>query len=114
MENILANYKNFNAYNEVYEVVKTVEVVGYDRNTYRIEVLKCYSNPNIKYTVEYSTREDATIQPTYPLKDDKFERKPESIRIWKRADLPWVSMPTAEDALKQALIFLAEPARYPR
>jgi len=111
MESVIEDYKRFNAFNEAYEVVKTVEVVGYDRNIYRIEVLKCYSNPNVPFKVDYLTMDDATIQPTYPQKEGKFERQPESIRVWKRSGEPWVAAPTAEDALRQALSFLAERAR---
>ena len=36
MTDVLEDYKRFDAFNEAYEVVKTVELVGYDRNIYRI------------------------------------------------------------------------------
>ena len=111
MESVLEDYKRYDAYNEVYEVVKTVEVVGYDRNFYRIEVLKCYSNPNVPFLVNYLTRDEATVQPTYPKTRGKFDRQPESVEVWHLSREPWVVAQTAEDALRQGLNWLAERAR---
>ena len=111
MEAILGDYKRYNAFNEVYEVVKTVEVVGYDRKIRRVEVLKCYSNTKTPYIVNYLIRDEATVQPTYPKSGGKFERQPESVEIWHRTSEPWVVAQTAEEALAQALHWLAERAR---
>ena len=114
MEKILADYKKFKAYNEAYEVVKTIEVVGYDRQFYRIEVLKCYSNSNTPYVVRYLTQDDYTVQPTYPYISGKFTREPESVGIWKHIDLPDEHAQNAEDALRHAVWNLAERARIPK
>jgi hypothetical protein len=113
METILEDYKRYNAFNEAYEVVRTVEVVGRNRKTYRIEVLKSYPSSATPFQVRYLTKDEVTVQPTYPQRDGKFEREPESITVWHRSSEPWVVAQTAEDALKQALDFLAKPASYP-
>ena len=110
MGSVLEDYKRYNAFNEVYEVVKTVEVVGYDRNIYRVEVLKCYSNTSVPFLVNYLTRDEAIVQPTYPQTGGKFDRQPESVEVWHLSREPWVVGQTAEDALKQALHWLAERA----
>jgi len=110
METVLEDYKKFNSYNEAYEVVKTAEVVGYDRNMYRVEVLKSFSNPNVPFSVRYLIQEHVMVQPTYPMTGDKFERKPEDMTVFVDIAGPWVAAQTAEDALSQALSFLAERA----
>ncbi len=110
MESILEDYKRYNAFNEAYEVVKTVEVVGYNKKIYRIEVLKCFSNPHVPFLVNYLIEDYVTVQPTYPQTEGKFERQPESINVWRQTREPWVVAQTAEGALAEALSFLAESA----
>ncbi len=90
MLNPLEDWKQFNL-SEAYEVVKTAEVVM-DERTYRIEVLKSYSNPN----VPFSTR-------AWVL--DRGEG------TWVQYYLPWTARPDADGALVQALGFLAERAK---
>ena len=48
MNDVLQNYKDYPGLTEAYEVVKTVEVV-HNHEIYRIDVLKCYSNPSVPY-----------------------------------------------------------------
>lgn len=112
MENVLEKYKSFKAYNEAYEIVKTVEVVGYDREFYRIEVLKCFSNSKTPYIVDYYVKGYSDLA----LKDHKGNRIEDVLttETWRRIDRPWVVGQTADDALKQALIFLADYARTPK
>ena len=116
MANVFEHYaKRKDVFAEVYEVVHTAEVVV-NRQFYRIEVHKGYSNPSIPYTVRYFIQDHVTVQPSYPSKggggfEREFERQPEDMAIWKRIDLPWVAMDSAEAALTQALMFLEQGAR---
>ena len=65
MTDVLENYKKFNAFSEIYEVVRTTVVVM-DDNIYRIEVHKDYSNSEISYKTSCWVQEHITAQPTYP------------------------------------------------
>ena len=112
MENVLEDYKKYTGFNEVYEVVKTAELVGYDRNMYRIEVLKCFSNPNVPYLIRSLIWRHITVQPTYPKTSGKFDRQPEDMGVWVDVELPWVVAQTADGALAQALSFLAGRTRH--
>ena len=109
MPNPLESWKDFNL-SEAYEVVKTAIVVM-DEETYRIEVLKSYSNPSVPFSTRAWIEEDVTVQPTYPQGPKGFERQPESREVWVDYDLPWTARDTADGALAQALGFLAEQAK---
>ena len=94
---------------EVY-AERNAEIV-YERNTYRIEVLKCYSNPNTPYVVRYWVQEHVNVQPSYPRLEGQYERTPEDIEIWKTADLPWVVANDPDSALSKAFIFFEEKSQ---
>jgi len=106
MANPLERYERFNL-DEAYEVVRTA-VVWKDNRKYRIEVLKCFSNPNTPYVVDYSVEEAITAQPTNPQEKGEFVRDVESMRVWRDVDLPHVAMPDPDAALTEALSFLRE------
>jgi len=109
---VLADYKRFNAYNEVYEVVKTVELVGYDRNIYRVEVLKSYDNPNCLFKVKYYVAgfTDSTLK--YPTGEEIIDTIKNT---WvPLSNAPWVCGDTADSALIEALAFLSERAGHRR
>jgi hypothetical protein len=75
-------------FEEVYEVVQTVEVVG-GTDRYRVEVLKVYSNPKIPYTARVYLEEND---------------------LWKLTVFPWIGRDTAESALASALSSVSELA----
>ncbi len=97
-------------FSEAYEVVRTVDV-WVNLQHFRIEVLRCFSNPNTPYVVQYYKEETVEIQHTYPQTLGKFDRDVESVRIWKDIDVANVRMPDAEAALNQAIGFLSERFR---
>jgi hypothetical protein len=104
MSSVLENYKKYPGLTEAYEVVKTVEVV-HERQIYRINVLKCYSNPPLHYQAEYWKQEWVVLQQG-DMTGGKFDHEPERMHLWVRADLPWVHTDDPEIALHQALSFL--------
>jgi len=104
MSQILANYKEkFPVLNEVYEVVKTVEVVNSARNQIRIEILKYYTDPSIKYKARYCEIGSAHLQSSYPREGGAFVREQEDKRILWDIDFPWVETIDSETALLEAL-----------
>lgn len=104
MDNVLENYKKYPGLTEAYEVVKTAEVV-HNRQIYRIEVLKCYSNPPVFYQVACWKYESVVLQQS-DMTGGKFDREPEGMTILVKRSLPWVHQYDAEIALHQALNFL--------
>ncbi len=95
--------------NEFYVVEKTVEVVvqiSGESQTIRIEALQSLLQG--KYSTRAYIQEHVTVQPTYPKTGGKFDREPESMRVWADYDLPWTNRESADDALNQALGFLSE------
>lgn len=105
MSNVLENPDTLKEFDEVYEVVKTVDVVRGMRR-YRIEVLKSLRH-DIHFQILSWRHEDVNVQPSYPRSGGEFEKKPEDISILVSGGLPWVHMPTVELALRQALNFLS-------
>jgi hypothetical protein len=81
-------------FQSIAEVVKTAAVYAGDR-AYRIEVLKHHDNPNSPYsTLCWAERE-------IPI-----DGEPQS--VWVKYDLPWTSGNTPDEALGEALHFLAD------
>ena len=110
MSTAFDRHKDSTEISEMYEVVRTAKlVVG--GHSYRVEVLKCYSNSATPYVVDYQIEERITAQPTYPQTSGKFERKPEGIAVWKSADLPWVVADDPDDALALAMSHMEELRR---
>jgi t-SNARE complex subunit (syntaxin) len=94
---------------ELYVIEDTIEVVaniGGESRSVRIEML--FDVQREEYTTRAHVLEDYTVQATYPKTAGRFDREPESRRIWAGFDFPWTLMPTAEMALSQALDFLRE------
>jgi|SRR5580704_1129041 hypothetical protein len=88
---VLRNAADSGEHAEVYEVVQTAVIVKNDKS-YRIEVLKGYSNPSIPFTTM-----------TYVQKESA------SGKIWaKLSDAPWTARDTSEGALAQAISFLPQ------
>jgi hypothetical protein len=104
MDNALENYKKYPDLTEAYEVVKTVEVV-HRRKIYRIEVLKCFSNPPVHYETECWKREWVVLQQG-DMTEGKFDNKPENMWVLVQSSLPEVHSDDPERALQQALNFL--------
>ena len=112
MTDVLGDYTRFDAFNEAYEVVKTVELVGYDRNIYRIEVLKSYLNPKCPFKVDYYAKGFGDSMFKYPNGEEIIDTMKDA---WVRlSDMPWVCGETAESALHEALVFLSERAKHRR
>ena len=112
----IEEYEQFGAYNEAYEVVQTVQVVGHDQQVYRIEVLRCYSNKNTPYVARAYVEKNVSVKPDYknglPSEDATSKYSPEYVPSWvKYEQLPWTSRSTAESALDQALGVLADHIR---
>lgn len=109
MANVLEGYERFDAFNEVYELVRTVEVVGYDRNKYRIEILRSHSNPNCLFSAKYYAQGFAGSALKYPTGEEAIDTMKDA---WVHlSQMPSVCGDTAESALTQALSFLSERAR---
>ena len=106
MNNVLENYKKYPGLTEVYEVVKTAEVV-HNRRIFRIEVLKCYSNPPGFDEVRCWKYESVILQQS-DMTGGKFDREPEDVRVLIKTSLPDVHAGTPESALREALHFLTE------
>ncbi len=109
MEDPLLRWKE-SGFSEAYEVVRTVEI-GLDQQTYRIEVLKGYSNPSIPFTTRGWMLSGVTLQPTYPLSYGQHHAKPTGMSLWVDLDLPWTAAKDPDQALAQALGWLAERAK---
>jgi hypothetical protein len=89
--------EKFEAYgfSEVYDVVRTVEVVMNDE-TYRVIVLRSYTRKNMPYTTRCEIQKDlVTGEGT----------------AWVAYDLAWTADNTADGALEQALGFLSDDGR---
>ena len=104
MNDVLENYKEYPSLTEAYEVVKAVEVV-HNREIYRIDILKCYSNPPVHYQAECWKYEHVVLQQS-DMTGGKFDNKPEKMVVLVKSSLPSVYMDNPEIALHQALNFL--------
>jgi hypothetical protein len=104
MNDVLEDYKKYPDLTEAYEVVKTVEVV-YKRHIYRIDVLKCYSNPPIHYQTQCWKREWVVLQQG-DRSSGKFDNEPANMWVLVDFNLPWVHNNDPEIALHQSLSFL--------
>ncbi len=97
MGNPLENPQSINAFSEVNEVVRTVEVVLNGR-LYRVEIRKCYTNTATPFTAASWVEESV-----------KLPGRKEDARMWIKFPLPWVVRPDHDSALAQALGFLRSP-----
>ena len=105
MNNILESYQKYPGLTEAYEVVRTAEVV-HNSQVWRLEVLKCYSNPPIFYKVRYSRYETVVLQQS-DMSSGKYDNEPESMLVLvEQFGMPWVHQYEPEIALHQALNFL--------
>ena len=106
MSEILERYGNKLA--EVYEIVKTVEVVNSQRRIIRVEILKNHSKASpARYQVRYWELENAYLQPSYPKENGKFFNSPIDTMIAQVVDYPDVYTNDPESALAQALGWVA-------
>jgi hypothetical protein len=109
MSEVLEHYKG--RLNEVYEVVKTIEVVTKQKRTIRIEILKDYTKGEqprpISYRARYWERVTTHLEPTYPGKEGKLPQSPTDAQILWDIAYPWVDAPDPNSALSQALGFVA-------
>lgn len=105
----MINAETLTEFSEAYHVEKTIEVVANlaDGPTrVRIEALRSLGDGH--YSTKAYVEEHITAQPTYPQSNGKHDRAPEDFRVWGSYSLPWTHRNTADDALTQALGFLAE------
>ena len=112
MDNPLENWHEWNSFNEAYEIVKSVILVGKDENTYRIDIMEGYGGKGAKKGIWYEPR--CYIQNWYTLKstysageDEKFEE----VRLWvaMRPTRPTrIDKDSVNKALTEALDFLSE------
>jgi len=109
MSEVLERFKD--RLNEVYEVVRTVEVVTPQRRIIRIEILKNYTKGELSgfssYVARYWENSATHLQPSYPQKNGKFTKPPEDAQILWEVSYPWVDAPSPDAALAQALGFVA-------
>jgi hypothetical protein len=101
--------ERFSFCSEFCVVAKVVEVVvnlGGANRTVRIEALDRFYSTQPSYSTRAYIQESVTVQPTYPQSNGRFERKPESMRVWVPYDLPWTDRDSADGAIEQALGFL--------
>ena len=108
MSEILERYNE--KLNEVYEVVKTVEVVTKQRRTIRVEILEHYGKgelPGISYEARYWEKVTTNLKPTYPGEEGKLPESPTNTQILWAIHYPVVhGCPDADSALSQALGFI--------
>jgi hypothetical protein len=101
----------YDAFTEIYEIVRSIQVVGKDRETYKIDILWDLREDTV-YQARFSVMESYTIQPTYPQSYGEYEKKPRAVNVWIRLfNMASVSADTPEKALEQALFFLSERAK---
>ena len=109
MSKVLEDYKQFPGLTEVYETVQEVKVAIH-RKIYEIEVLKCYMNPPVHYQIECWEHEHVSLQPSHPRSEGpqgpELREKLGDVTVMVRKHLPWISEPTPEKALQQALSLL--------
>ena len=90
-------------------VEKTIDVVAEisgETETIRIEAHR--NEPAGRYSTSSFIQEHITVQPSYPMSNGEYDRKPEDMIVWRKYDLPWIDRGNAEDAIRQALGFLKE------
>ena len=109
MSEVLERYKD--RLNEVYEVVRTVEVVTKQRRTIRIEILSDYSKGErprpITYIARYWEQVTTILNPTSPGEEGKLPMSPTNTQIWWDISYPEVhGCNDADSALSQALGFV--------
>ncbi|MCJ7515530.1 MAG: hypothetical protein MUO89_06140 [Dehalococcoidia bacterium] len=108
MSEILEKYKD--RLNEVYEIVKTVEVVTKQRRIIRIEILEEYGKgerPGISYKARYWENVTTNLNPTYPGGEGRLPESPTNTQILWAVSYPEVhDCPDADSALSQALGFV--------
>jgi hypothetical protein len=90
----------------LFAVLESFATASIDRRI-RIDVLHGLKPPNVFRIAAY-IEESITAQPTYPQTEERFDREPESMRVWTSYHLPWVERDSADGALAQALGFLSE------
>lgn len=110
MSETLERYKD--RLNEVYEIVRTVEVVTKQRRTIRIEILKKYGKGEepspISYEARYWERVTTHLQPTYRREKGKLPTSPTDTEILWDISYPTVhGCPDVDSALSMALSFVA-------
>lgn len=110
MSEVLEHYKD--RLNEIYEIVRTVEVVTKQRRIIRVEILKDYTRGErprpITYKARYWESVTTNLKPTYPGEEGKLPISPTDTQIWWAVSYPEVhDCPDADSALSQALGFIA-------
>lgn len=115
MEDVLKGASKHKNITEVYEVIRTAEVVRNGKERFRIDVIKSY-NPSERgidtyYDVLCWKYEHYHLQPSYPRTEEagsiKFKEEPIEARMVARWSIPWLNVPTPELALNRAINYLA-------
>lgn len=85
---------------ELYEVVRTVIVVG-NRTLYKVEVLEDHAYP-VRFKVHFSLQEKLTFKTVGSNLEEEFKK------VWVDLTLPWIETADANSALNQALLELSQ------
>ena len=95
-----------NAFSEIVEVVRTVDVIV-DACRYRIEIVKACHEPQVWYQVQFWFSRDVNLQPMHQ-QGGKESDEADSIEVLAKHPYVWIRTDDPESALKEALTFLAE------
>jgi hypothetical protein len=103
MSEVLEKFKD--TLNEVYEIVKTVEVVTKQRRIIRVEILKNYTkgerSGGTSYIARYWEKLPIHLQPQFKDMGEFIDAL-----ILLQASYPWVDTVSSDAALSQALGFV--------
>ena len=96
---------------EVYEVVKTIELVT-DFGSIRIEAVKRYSNGESYYATHSYNQIRSRLKDVQETDNGKDIGTEDIYYVWVLdTSAPWTSRDTADGALAQAIGFLSERSR---
>ena len=110
LEKLAASRKD--TFSEMYEVVRTIEVVM-DDEKYRVEIVKGVEDGGVYYDARYLVNRELILQPkTYADEAGRLS-KPEEMRVWVEHRYVWVHLPDPDSALAEALTFLSEGRKKP-
>ena len=90
-------FSQFGAFEEAYEISKHVELVGKDKQRYRIDIFREVGSKPEAYCANYYVEK----------RDVALDQSGTTYEIWVEFEAPWVSAPSDEEALGQAMGFLA-------
>jgi hypothetical protein len=109
------DWEEFGTFIEFYELEESVEVVGTNEESYRIDIMKGHGSKGatrpVWYVARYFMEEHYNLQPTFPQANGEFEKKPQNVRLWTKMHMLNTEADTPEKALAKALDFLSDLIR---